>query len=812
MRDFPSQRLPYKQKIANDYDWCKKTIDSLLLNYASDQSVSVNTSRSDYDRMLSNYRLYNNQLDQLDFERECNPMGLEVGQFKDEIQPYNKTYNKIQVLLGEELRRPFNYKVVLTNPEGIKSKLAHKDYLFKNYVNAQIQNTIEQMGFEVQDEMFDPSELIDPQDLERYMSTSYLDAREITASKLLKYFERALNLREAKNDAFKHGLISGLEFAYVGIHNGMPVVSPINSPGMFYHKSPEVKYIHKSLYAGCRTYMTSGDVLDNFAADLSDEEIERIDRNRESFGTPFNDYIGPDMVYHNTVNDRYLMGELNRSFNEGSYGGEQNTIDNWLVQHVEWRSQKKVGFIHYTNEYGEEQIDMVSEDFEVPEHATKVRATEVYNRKVVYYIWEDLEGNRFRLNWGWIPEVWTGVRIGSDIYCRMGPKEYQCRSLDNPFDVSLGYHGIVYSAMNADPVSLMDRMKPFQYLYFIVMHKLKKLIAQDKGRIFHFDTTMVDPEIGLEKTLYYLNSLNIDFYNPLQHAGEVGQSQRGKISGSTDLSVADQVMNYINILAAIDAQISDVAGINRQREGQALPNEAVTNAQSNIQMSAVITEIYFEAHNKLWEQVLSTLIDVAQQCFKHKGFTKQYVLDDLSIATLQFTPDSLNNASFGIFVTDSPKEQFVFDTLYNWGQALLQNDKAKFSDMIKMLESTSTQELKKHVIQSEEQAMAAEQQQIQQQIQAQAAMQQAQQEFELEFQAREHANKVELAEIDSFKFQKDQDVNDNEIPDQLEIEKLRQNVRIQNRKLDLEERKLEQDAKFKAQDLKIKSKKAQKSS
>lgn len=153
--------------------------------------------------------------------------------------------------------------------------------------------------------------------------------------------------------------------------------------------------------------------------------------------------------------------------------------------------------------------------------------------------------------------------------------------------------------MNAPSISLMDRMKPFQYLYFIIMHKLKKLIAQDKGRIFHFDTSMVDPKIGLEKTLYYLTTLNIEFYNPLQNAEQPGWSQRGKVSGSTDLSVADQINNYINILSAIDQQISDVAGITPQREGQSSPNEAVTNAQSNIQMSAVITEIYFQAHNKL---------------------------------------------------------------------------------------------------------------------------------------------------------------------------------------------------------------------
>jgi hypothetical protein len=82
------------------------------------------------------------------------------------------------------------------------------------------------------------------------------------------------------------------------------------------------------------------------------------------------------------------------------------------------------------------------------------------------------------------------------MYTMIGPKDVQFRTTSNPLKVKLGYHGIVYNAMNATPVSLMDRMKPFQYLYFIIMHKLKKMIAQDKGKIFSLDSTMVDPKMG----------------------------------------------------------------------------------------------------------------------------------------------------------------------------------------------------------------------------------------------------------------------------------------------------------------------------
>lgn len=351
--------------------------------------------------------------------------------------------------------------------------------------------------------------------------------------------------------------------------------------------------------------------------------------------------------------------------------------------------------------------------------------------------------------------------------------------------------------MNATPISPMDRMKPFQYLYFIVMHKLKKLLAQDKGRVFHFDTSMVDPKLGLDKTLYYLTNLNIDFYNPLQNANEPGWSQRGKISGSTDMSVADQVVNYINILAAIDQQISEVSGVNPQREGNIAANEAVTNAQANVQMSAVSTAVYFEAHDKLWEHILNSLLSVAQTCFKHSSITKQFILDDLSIATLDFTPDSLSNSSFGVFVTSSPKEFETFNSLKGLAQALIQTDKAKFSDIIAMLQASSTEELKREILKSEKNSQEAEQQQYQ----VQKEMQQADQAFQFEYQARELDTKVQVAEIQSFARQANQDINNDNIPDQLEIEELRANIALKSRKLDLDEKKLKQEKELREKEI-----------
>lgn len=206
-RVFPKQRLPYKEKIADGNKWGKSMIDHLILNYVSDTNI-VNNDQSDYERKLANYQLYNNKLNQADFERECNPLGINVGQFKDEIQPYNKTYNKIHTLLGDELGRPLQFKTTLLNSDGIKSRQLYRDKLLKDFMNYNLEKHLQQLtGGQPEDPNAEPP--IPPEKIKEHMSKTYLDGKEHTASQILEYLTRKLNIKELMNDSFKHGLISG---------------------------------------------------------------------------------------------------------------------------------------------------------------------------------------------------------------------------------------------------------------------------------------------------------------------------------------------------------------------------------------------------------------------------------------------------------------------------------------------------------------------------------------------------------------------------------------------------------------------------
>jgi uncharacterized membrane protein YhiD involved in acid resistance len=117
----------------------------------------------------------------------------------------------------------------------------------------------------------------------------------------------------------------------------------------------------------------------------------------------------------------------------------------------------------------------------------------------------------------------------------------------------------------------------------------------------------------------------------------------------------------------------------------------------------------------------------------------------------------------------------MFDALKGMADGLLNTNRATFSDLIKMYNASSAQELQNLIEESEKRSKEQEQQLQQQQIEANQQLQQAQQAFELEKQQRDIDKDILIAEISSFRFQQDQDSNDNQVPDQLEIERLRHN-------------------------------------
>ena len=754
---FPQQRISSSKKKSNKFQWAKDVLDEI----DRDNQFGV-SGRSSSEQKAVNYNLFNGVLDEADFEYVCKPYGNNaVGEMPAELRHYDIISPKLRVLFGEEIKRPFNFKAVATNSEAITEKEREQKKLLDQYVQQQIQLKIQKAMQEAgispdgkpadaedpeavqqtQQQIQQITQAMTPPEIQEYMQRDYQANVEIMANQMLMYLKKKERVRDKFNKGWKHALIAGEEIYWTGIVNGEPEVRVVNPLYFEYDKDPDIDNIQNSQWAKYIMRMTPGSVIDTFGEYMSATEIDNLYSGTTVAGTA-NPLGSPEFNYD--YDQDVFSGAP--GFDATSFNGQGGSDSYIRVVHAEWKSLRKIGFLTFLDPDTMQEEEMVVDE-------------------------------SYKMN----PE-------SGDVNIR-----------------------VAYNNLNAQSISMIDRMKPYQYLYNIMMYRLEMDLASDKGKKFLADISQIPSSMGMdmEKWLYYFDALGIAFVNPNEEGNRNKQSNFNQWQ-SIDLSMGQTIGQKVQLLEYLESQCGEVSGVTKQRQGQVGPNELVGNTQSAVAQSSYITEEWFYQHNTIKGYVLESLIDVAKVAWGDgKAKKLQYILDDMTMQMLTIDPVELPNSSFGVFVSDSAKDQELFLTMRQLAHAALQNQQAELSDVIKMFSTDSVSEVKTLLESAEKQRRDREMQQQQQQQQSQAQQMQAQQQAQVQIETQKaelekaklelekyktdanNETKLAVAEINSFKNQMDQDINDNGVPDQLEIEKLKIEVVNQGKKAEIENRKLD---------------------
>lgn len=109
---FPPQQLPFNKKTKA---WRKKVVD-----FADNKSyLHYHKTRKSVKMMQINYDLLNGKLHMNDLKIMLNPYDLKASFIPEKLQHYPIINSKLQVLRGEESKRVFDFRVVVTNPDAI---------------------------------------------------------------------------------------------------------------------------------------------------------------------------------------------------------------------------------------------------------------------------------------------------------------------------------------------------------------------------------------------------------------------------------------------------------------------------------------------------------------------------------------------------------------------------------------------------------------------------------------------------------------------------------------------------------------------
>ncbi len=727
-------------------------------------SYTVYNGRTSKYRKQVNYDLYNSKFDEADFEYILNPYGVkeQFGSSPARMQDYNIIRSKIELLKGEEIKRPFNFKAAAVNGEAVTLRQEEmKKRLHQSFMSS--------LGLEMGQQGEAPE---DPIQIQKYFKTEYISPQEVMANQMLHYLVPKEKLRMKFMQGWEHSLISAEEIYYIGIVDGEPIVRVVNPLNFDYDKDPELKFIEDSQWCKEERYLPVGAVLDEYGEYLSDPEIDKLDSGE----------IGGGMNQRGMQHSFQYTPEQIYSQNQSTPNGHVYVVN------VCWKSMRRIGFLSFIDEKGEPQETLVDDDFTLT---------------------RDLKVQGATIEWQWKSEIWEGTKIGNDIYVNIRPRPNQ---LDK-----MPYVGYIYNNTNSQATSVVDLIKPHQYTYIIVWYRLELELAKSKGKKFVMDIAQVPKSKGwtLDQWMYYFDNLGVAWINSAEEGREGVPDSVSKFNQFTsiDMSLSNIVGQYMMILSKLEEQIADICGVSKQREGQISEQETATNAGRNIQASQAITEPLFYYHNLVKQNVLTTLLETAKLAYID-GKNIQYIVDDIYTHLLQIDGGQLNDSDYGVFVSDSAKDQQIKEKLEQLGQAALQTDKARLSDIIRILESDSISEIKSTIIAGEREREERDQQASkdqQKQMESQERMASEQLQSQLLEAEKDRQLKRDLQQMEIDKDLYASDSNQNGIPDavdiaklQLEREKLTIQTQMENQKMIRENQRHQKDSLLKNKELDLK--------
>ena len=787
---FPKQQLSLKSK---NNSWRKKCVD-----WADNKTfLSSNLVRNTVWHKQINYDLLNGKINMRDMQSVVNPDNQTASFIPDKIPHYPIMNSKINVLRGEELARIFDYRVIVTNPNAISEiEENKKQQLFASLQQA-IQNTAQS------EEEFNA----EIQKLSDYYNYEWQDFREIRGNAFLKHYSKEQNFDLMFNKGFVDAMAVGEEIYQCEVVSNEPIVKKLNPCKVRIFKSGYSNRIEDADIIILEDYWSPGKIHDYFYEELSPKDrkwLEELPNTIASGATDSMDNYDEryGLVQAHMMHEEF---ELNEGDIESLFGATESTSllpydfeGNVRVLRVYWKSRRKIKKIKYYDQMtGEELYKLRDENY--------ITQTALGEEETVL----------------WVNQAWEGTKIGDSIYVNMRPCPVQYNSLSNPSKCHFGIVGTIYNLNDDRPFSLVDMMKQYNYLYDAIHDRLNKMIARNWGKMITVDLAKVPAQWTMEKWMHFAKVHGIAVVDSFKE-GNIGAAT-GKLAGALnnasngviDAEFGQSISSQIELLEYIKNEMSDVAGISRQREGQIANRETVGGVERATLQSSHITEWLFATHDDTKKRVIEAFLETCKAAFQGSTKKFQYILPDKSIKMMEIDGDMFNECEFGVVVDNSSDTQKLASQMETLAQAALQNPLLDLSTIMKLYSSSSIAE-KQRMVESNEKAIQernaqAQQQQLQAQQQAEQMKQQtemAKMEQENLLNERDNETKIIVAQINAQARQYDEAniTEGNEVMSEESRAKLNEQIREFDARLALDKERLAFDKDKAKTDARLKEK------
>lgn len=813
----PIQFLPAKKK---DDDWYAWNLDWLELQ-------GLEFLRRNARKLLKNYKLAKGIIDKTDYiveedneQRELINVLTREDDSALELKFYPIIPNVINVLCGEFEKRysKVQFRAVddLSYNEMLEQKRAMVEENLLADAQAQLLARMLEMGADPESEEFQqqmsPENLKTLPEIEDFFSKDYRSMVEEWASHQLNVDEERFKMQELEERAFRDSLICDREFWHFKMYDDDYDVELWNPVLTFYQKSPDVRYISDSNFAGKIDLMTVADVIDKYGYLMNEKQLHSL---QEIYPARSALYQVNGMQNDGSYYDASRSHEWNTNMPGLAYrqfvsnwsddparGGdilsmilnESDDITTWgeaelmRVTTCYWKTQRKVGHLTKIEEDGEIIQEIIDETFKVTKKP--IYDTSIFKQKTK----ENLVFGE-HVDWIWINEVCGGVKIGPNlpafwrsnmgdninpIYVGINRKKpgrvpFQFKGNNTLYGCKLPIEGRVYSDRNTKSTSLVDLMKAYQVGYNMVNNQIADILVDELGTVIMFDQNALPRHSMGEdwgKNNYAKAYVAMKDFQMLPLDTSITNTENATNFNhyqTLNMEQTNRLMSRIQLANYFKQQAFEAIGVNPQRLGAPISQETATGVTQALNQSYAQTEIYFTQHSDhLMPRVHQMRTDLAQFYYSNNPSIRlQYISSKAEKVNFTINGTDLLLRDFNIFATTKTNHRAVLDQLkqmaltnnttgasiYDLGNVIKAESIAEVSDILKDAENKSQAQ--------REQEMQQQQQMQEQQIAARQQEEQLKLQFEQQENEKERQKDITVAEIRAAGYGAQMDINQN---------------------------------------------------
>lgn len=784
---YPRQKLPFKKK---NKKWRKTHLDWADKN----SRLNSETIRKRQIQKKVNIDFFNGKVHKEDIKAVLNPANIEKFYVPNDIQHYPIVVPRLNVLVGEEKAKKFDWRVTVLNPNSISSIKENKRKLVSQKLQELISLNYTEEEIEKELEKFND-----------YMNFEWQDIREKRGNVILKHYIKELNVPAKLSDGFKDVMLHGEEAFLFDIKNGNPVFEKLNPLKTFVLRHGYSRRYKDADVIVIDDYWSIGKTIDYYYSDLKPKDIDYLEErghighgsssnNGDLFPEDIDDREGIELARTQILEDHLDVVAANTSgFLVGNNYFDNN--GNVRVLRVFWSSYKQIFKVTYFDEDGDQQIKYRDENY-IPD-PTKGETVEKF----------------------WIRQWWQGTKIADKIYVDMKPRPIQYNKIGNPGFSHPGIVGKIFSDNEQKVVSLLDRAKPFNILYDAAWYRLMEMYAKWLGPLIELDKAKFPEGWNMTKSLYFAKKAGVLLVDSFKE-GKKGQST-GKLAGvvgnttgrvlQTDIS--GYIKTNIELMEYAKSQMDEILGIPQQRLGAIENRQTVGGVEHSIRQSNYVTESLFKEHEEVKADCLKMLLETAKIALKGNKKKLSYIGDDLTNQLMDIDGDDIAEEDYGLVIGDGSDNAQLEQNLNQLAHAALQSQTLRFSTITKIFTSPSLIEIQRLIEKDEREAFERNQQSEEQAnkvAQEQIASQERSKQEEMSLKKYEIDERSRIEELKLISNMSNEDVEDMAAND-LEIQKFDLERKETLAKLEQGERKLDDAMKMHKDNLAVKKRQSLKS-